>query len=147
MTQQKIYLVLIVAMGFVACKSDSSGDSDGLSALPAEKLEELTTSCDGIDIIFYNSPMSMAQDESRAIQATLSYISPNPATPKPECEPMARISFIGSGVMLADANIYCTQGCTYFEFMEGDEAVYANALSDQGIQFFSGILKQIHRPQ
>ncbi len=89
----------------------------------------------------------MSQDEPRAIQSTVSYISETPSAPREECKPAASLAFMSNGVVLANANVYCTDGCAYLEFLEENKPAYYNGLSKTGIQFFNGILKYLPAPQ
>ena len=144
-TRVYILACLFGALLLTSCKNDGAGDSP--EALPVETLEKLRTSCDYVDIIFYNSSASMSQDEARAIQATIGYISELPALPQDGCQPAASLAFMGDGEILANANVYCTDGCAYLEFMEDQKPIYYNGLTRTGVQFFTGILKYLPAPQ
>ena len=125
--------------------NEQTDDSDGLISFPEEVYVRLLNECDYVDIMFFDSPISMSQSDAAGVQGTLSFITRQAATPGTDCKPMGRINYQIKGEIIADGNIYCSEGCTFIEFVVDNKPVYANELSQRGLQFFHNILLQIDR--
>ncbi len=135
-------LVTIAACGNAESKSDDSND---LVSFPEAVYVRLLAECDYVDIMFFDSPVSMSQNDNAGIQSTLTFITRQVAKPNPECKPMGRISYMIKGDIIAEGDFYCTDGCTYIIFMEDTKPKYANVLSTNGVQFFQNIIEQIQK--
>lgn len=110
-------------------------------SIPVELMKSLWEECDYIDIIFYNTPVSVSQGDQAGIRNTLQFISTKPIPLNPECAPMGRISFMVQGDIRTEADIFLSQGCTYFAFIEDGKTIYANEMTPQGINFISQVTK------
>jgi len=139
-----IWCTLIVLAGCTN-GSDKSADSTDLGSIPEKVYLRLLAECDYVDILFFDSPVSMGQDDYAGIQSTLTFITKQIAKPAPDCKPLGRISYMIKGEIIAEADFYCSEGCTYMLFMEDNKPKYANVLSPNGIQFFQNILLQIQK--
>lgn len=136
--------------GLVSCARDSSSNTDNqeatqtssITALPADIRQSLWESCDYIDIIFYNSPISMSQEDQPAIRGSLSMISGQPAVPGENCKALGRISFMQQGVIMTEADFYSSEQCHYFQFLQDGKPTYAETLTPAGINFFAQIQQQ-----
>ncbi|MDX1410303.1 MAG: hypothetical protein R3330_19265 [Saprospiraceae bacterium] len=105
-------------------------------ALPDELRARLWNTCDYVDIIFYESPVSMSQTEAPAIRGTLGYLAGTPAIPDANCTSLGRISFMQQGEIIIEADMYSQNNCHYFLFLQDGNVVYAEALSNAGMNFF-----------
>ncbi len=138
---------------FIACTlvlsagcSNPKGKADKsteLTSFPEAVYLRLLAECDYVDILFFESPVSMSQNDNAGIQSTLTFITRQIAKHNPECKPLGRIIYMIKGDIIAEGDFYCTDGCTYILFMEDDKPKYANELSSNGVQFFQKILLQI----
>ena len=123
------------------------GERVQLPTVPDQLMVDLWERCDYVDIIFMNSPASMSQNDINSIRGSLNYISREPAVRNPSCSPVARVAYMAGGELMADANVYCSEGCLYMEFMDNNKPVYVNHLSRSGVQFYNDILIKLQPPQ
>ncbi|MBK9981666.1 MAG: hypothetical protein IPP15_04455 [Saprospiraceae bacterium] len=107
-----------------------------------EEITNLFSITDKVDMIFYNLPMSINQDDAKSAKNTVLYISPAPALMNAPCKALGRLSWISKGAIVKEADIYCDQGCQYFIFMTDNKPVASNAMSESGVVFFNQILSQ-----
>jgi hypothetical protein len=102
----------------------------------------LYSQADKVDIIFYNHPISVNQEDPASVKSTTLYVSP--ASPKitAQCKALGRLTWMTQGVIQREADIYCEPGCEYFVFIENNKPVYANAMGAAGVSFFRNIITQ-----
>ncbi|MEP6795215.1 MAG: hypothetical protein ABJB16_12870 [Saprospiraceae bacterium] len=120
----------------------TSANSSPYPSMSNEEITSLYSLTDKVDMIFYNLPMSINQDEARSAKNTALYISPAPAIMNTPCKALGRLSWISKGAIVKEADIYCDTGCQYFIFMTDNKPVAANAMSESGVVFFNQILSQ-----
>ncbi len=137
-----IWCTLVVLAGCFNGPTEST-DSTELGSIPEKTYLRLLAECDYVDIIFYDSQVSMAQDDAAGIQGTLTFINKQVAKPSSDCKPKGHIMYQINGDIIAEGDFYCSEGCTYIIFTEDNKPKYANVLSSSGIQFFQNILLQI----
>ena len=133
----------VLTVGCAGDTSDKSNTAEPLDSLPQALFQKLLRECDNVDIIFYDSPISMSQDQRASIRGALFFIDPIRVAPFSDCKATGRISYLINGEIAAEADFYCGDQCTYFIFMENNKPAYANAMSASGVDFFRNILKQI----
>lgn len=107
--------------------------------LPVEKAVEMYNECDYIDVIFYDMPISLSQNERASIQNTIGYISDSPATLFPDCKSVGRFFFQKEGDDMIQADFYFGGKCYAFVFLENGKPKYGNKLTDQGKAYFEKI--------
>ena len=107
-----------------------------------EEMRYLWENCDAIDIIFYETNFSMSQNEKATIQNTLYYFLPSPVGHNPDCKPIGRMTFMVKGEIRREVDIYISEGCQYFLWMENNKPVHINPMSPQGVTFFTEVLKK-----
>ena len=150
-------LWLVSLFLFVGCQANSKSEENrGVQAtreeaqnakpetpgsITVEEMKRIYDSCDYVDVIFYNSSVSMSQTEQSGIRQTIEFVSPRPATTNPACKPIGRISFMISGNIVTEADIYMEQGCNYFSFLRDGKVYAVNEMTPRGIQLFSQFLK------
>jgi hypothetical protein len=131
-------------------KPEQAEANKNVSSYPALRNEEITrlySIAEKVDIIFYNLPMSVNQDDAASAKNTVLYIAPAPAIITHSCKPLGRLSWLSQGVIVREADIFSDTGCQYLLFMVDNKPVAANALSESGIQFFQQILTQVQQQQ
>lgn len=148
--------ILIFAMFslFIACGQKSTDNAtDQIKEQPAKKNENVMESIslaamqniwevvDYMDLIMYNAAVSVSQDNQAAIRGTLRYISENSAVVPSTCKPDGRISFMAKGEIELEADIYFTEGCQFFLFIENQKPVYGNFMTPEGVSFFQQVVK------
>jgi hypothetical protein len=143
--QLAFLIFMVIAGASVSCGTEDKRESSGLSGIPNELRAKLVQSCDYVDIIFYNSPASLSQTEPQSIRRALEFIGNEPASLNETCKPIGRISYISSGEITAEGDMYLSDQCQYIVFMEDNKPVYANTMTTQGVQFFQEIVRGINQ--
>ncbi len=116
-----------------------------LPSITEEEMRMLWDSCDYVDYLFYDLPVSMSLNEQGSIRSSLSYIAKQPAELKPSCKSLGRVFFIKKGETILEADIYFSPGCTYYVFRKENKAVYANLMSEAAFKFFNRTIMQIQQ--
>lgn len=114
-------------------------------ALGNREISQLYANADKIDIIFYDLPISVNQDDISSVRNTVLYISPASSVINTNCKALGRMSWMSKGVIMQEADVYCTTGCTYLIFMKDNKPFAANALELAGVEFFKNILSQVEK--
>ncbi len=112
-------------------------------ALSNQDITQLYASAEKLDMIFYDLPLSVNQDDSASDKNSVLYVSPAPVQIHSSCKPLGRLSWISQGAIYKEADIYMDSVCQYFLFMVNNQPVAANAISEAGIQFFTKIIAQV----
>ena len=116
-------------------------------ALGNQEISNLYAQTDKADIIFYDLPISVNQDDAKSAKSSVLYISPAPATINKGCKPLGRLSFMSDGVIIREADFYVDSLCNYFVFMQNNQPIAANVMQESGIQFFKNIMTQVQQRQ
>ncbi len=126
-------------------KSSEQSEIDYIKypTLPMERRQALLSFCDAIDIIYYNLPISMNQDDRISIQRNIHFSMDVEAKVNPSCKAMAHIIYLSKGEVMEEADIYFSDKCKYFVFWEDQKPAYANMMSKLGNDFFSNVLMQV----
>ena len=74
-------------------------------AYPVEKLKYLFETCDYVDYVFYELPMSMSLNEQGSIQYSVSHVSQEQAPINANCKSLGRIFYQLKGENIAEAEI------------------------------------------
>lgn len=119
-----------------------------IPGVPQELIAELWENCDYVDYIFHDLPFSISQSEQPAVRANLNYISPDPlGSLNPDCKPIGREFFHIKGEIAYEADVYYSDNCFYYVFMKNEKPMYANKMSDTGINFYAQIIRQVMQGQ
>jgi hypothetical protein len=159
MKQLATLLILLALTGLLsieACQqkketevaADAAQPAPAVPAYPAlgnREISELYASADKVDIIFYNLPISVNQEDASSVRNTVLYISPVAAVMNAGCKPLGRLSWMSKGVIVQEADVYSDSGCNYLIFMKDNKPVAANALELAGIEFFKNIISQVEK--
>ena len=112
-------------------------------SFPAEEVKELWDNSDYVDIIFYYEDFSISQKNQKDIRGMLNYISTGTPKMDPACQALGRIFFQIDGRNAAEADIFFSQGCTFFLFYKDGKKTYANGFTESGVNFFNNIFASV----
>ncbi len=121
----------------------ASQPEDFYPSFPFDTLKYLWENCDYIDVLYYDLPASMSIADSNSIHHMLSIIAAAPAPRKPNCKPIGRLFFQVDGENKASADLYFSDGCQFFVFMENEKPRWGNLITDRGITYFQNNIGQI----
>lgn len=108
-------------------------------SVPLDSLAVLWEQCDFIDYVFYYTNFSVSQNKKEDIQNAIRFVSEETPLINAGCKPVGRIFFQVQGENRLEADIYFSQGCTYFVFFEKGSPAYANSMMPAGINFFNQV--------
>lgn len=145
-----MFRILLFALVLTSFSCGNSPNSNGeasstseataqpsLGSLPMETIQYLWDQCDYVDYIFYHLPISMSLNEKGSIQYALRHISADAAIINPECKPIGRIFYQVRGENVLEADMFFSEGCTYFKFLRDNKPIYANYMTDDGIKYLN----------
>jgi hypothetical protein len=154
-----IWTALVCIAAFCACQSGKPNDTTaadtvktdtvfidpGYPALGNQDISALYSQADKVDIIFYNLPISVNQEDPASVKSTVLYVTP--ASPKitAKCQPLGRLSWMAQGKIIREADIYCNTGCQYLLFIQDNKPFAANAMQQGGVDFFNNIISQVEK--
>lgn len=121
-------------------KEEVTEAKTSLPTLSEEKLNSLKSSCDLIDFIFFDLPISMSQDNQGSIQQVLGFFDTDQVSHSDNCKAIARVFFNGTGESLLEADLFFTQGCMYFVFYSEGQPKWSNGINAAGQNFFQQII-------
>lgn len=166
---KKIILLLFLGMGLWTCQGGQADQSSSSTpattpatetqpnnadasasvgeatypSIPVEKVKMLWDNCDYVDFVFYYLNFSMSQKVQNSIRQTIAHISSDVPQINPNCQPIGRIFFQSEGQNISEADIFYSNGCSYYIFYEDGKYAYANKMLPQGTQFYDNIFKQV----
>lgn len=111
-------------------------------SLPIQKMQELYNSVDYIDFVFYYADFSMNQSNEASIKATLAQVSTDVPTIYPSCQPIGSLFFQAEGKQLMQAELYFSDKCVYYIWLENGQRTYANKMTPEGFQFYQKVFSQ-----
>ena len=159
--QTKIFTLLLLVLILASCNNNQNTSNETsevqtapvevpvpvtpavLPLYPSDKAQDMISKVDLVDLIFYTANFSININEpNNAKGVSTSIISMN-LPPDMSCSTaFGHVSFLGDAEVLAEAELFFQQGCTYLVFQENKKNVYTCAIPTRGIQFFNNILKQ-----
>jgi len=152
-----IYLLFVTVAILFTCKEVTKEEQPpapavskptiSYPALGNQEISQLYSVADKVDMIFYELPISVNQDDAASAKNSVLYVSPSPVDINSSCRPLGRLSWISQGAIYKEADIYMDSVCQYFIFMTNNKPVAANAMSESGVQFFTNIIKQVEARQ
>ena len=153
----RIILLALLLNGVVACKSSSPGTDKGqtqssslvsnLPVIDANELTELKRTVNAVDLTGLKTNVTMSFDNPQAIAYILSFISGPPGDFTKNCTPDARIALMVNGTIVKDADVFFMNGCSAVIYMDENNAVEANGITPEGIDFFKNFLKPVSTTQ
>lgn len=115
-----------------------------LESVPRDVILDLWTTCTYIDYIFHDLPFSMSQDEKESIQANLNYISTEAQAYIPNtCKPIARQMFHVGGDIVLECDVYLSETCQFYVFVENEKPKYANKMTPDALNFFGTMFSKV----
>jgi hypothetical protein len=145
--------VCIITMS--ACKSEAKTETtESVATTPAplpypalgnEAIGTLYSQADKVDIIFYDLPISVNQDNPASVKNTVLYVSPAAPNITGNCKPLGRLTWMQQGNIIREADIYCDTGCEYLLFMQDNKPFAANAMGPAGVAFFKNVISQVEK--
>ncbi len=116
-----------------------------IPGLPQDVMIKLLNECTYIDYIFHVLPFSLSQSEDPSIDQNIAFIDVNNplGTIPTGCKPDARKFFQIKGEIVYDVDVYITQNCKFYVFVDkNNKPIYANKMTQAGINFYENIIKQ-----
>ncbi|MGB0863357.1 MAG: hypothetical protein ACPG19_15245 [Saprospiraceae bacterium] len=162
MNNQSIFGLLFFVLILVSCQNASEETTNTaqevatpvlttnvdtpLPLYPIEKAKDLIAKCDYVDLIFYNLDFSININEPNNAKGIVASVLSSTLPPNTTCkEGFGYMTFQGGGEILAEAEVFFQQGCTYLIFKENNQNVGTCAIPDRGIQFFNNMIQQQQR--
>ncbi len=128
----------------VAAKSTGVKNKVALESVPRATILDLWNNCTYIDYIFHDLPFSMSQDEKESIQANLNYIATEPQEYIPNnCKPIARQMFHVGGDIVLECDVYLSDQCQFYVFVENEKPKYANKMTQEALKFFGTMFSKV----
>lgn len=117
-----------------------------LPALPISELQMLYDKASYVDYIFYELPFSLSQDNQASIRANLGLMSPDRLTTLSlSCKPIGREFFQVDGEIAYEADLYFSEGCYGYVFLQNNKPAFANMISQEGQKFYQNIIQQAEK--
>ena len=148
---------LFCALVFISCKPKATQiEAEVVEKKPAvlsypalgnQDISNLYSIVDKVDMIFYEMPISVNQDDAASAKNSVLYVSPSPVVLNASCKAWGRLSWISDGKIVREADFYNDSLCHYFIFMENNKPVAANAMAESGRLFFENIVSQVQQRQ
>ena len=151
-----INALLLLALLFSACNSNTESQSKTTTAapaseqkvatyptLPVEDASMLAQQCDYIDYLFYQLPLSMSFHDPTSIRSALGYIDVQPAPLAPGCKSIGRVAFQSQGEIIMEAELYfAPNGCAQYVFLKDNTKTYGNLMHPTGVKFLTDLINR-----
>lgn len=115
-------------------------------SVSGEVVKHLWDNSTGVDYIMYNMNFSMNRTEQNDIRNSLVHIGNQAALIQKGCKPLGRVMFKDDDGIKLEADLYFSQKCKYFVFMENNKPAQANFMSDEGVKFFTNVFNNMKLP-
>lgn len=140
-----LFLLLIISA--ISCKqkeaTPESKEAQNITPVMSMRdVAELRNQADQVDIIFYDHPMSISQDDPASAKNTVMYISALPLPADVSCPAIARLTWMSQGSIIKEANVHLQGSCAFLSFMENNKEVARNSIDPAGIEFFNNVIMQ-----
>lgn len=156
------YIIIILIFSLYSCKEQESIKTtatiktnqveqesipkDGViidyPSVPEELMKNLYENCEYMDYIFNDLNFSISQDNRNSIRASIGFVSTERQTIIPSgCKAIGRKFFHVNGEIIAEADVYYSDNCTFYIFFENSKPVYANKMTQAGLNFYGNIIK------
>ncbi len=113
-----------------------------LPSITVEIMQKLFDQCNYVDYLFYETNFSMSMTNKQSIQQTLTHVSEQVPVLDPNCKSIGRVFYEIEGNTEVEAEIFFSNQCQYFVFMKGNEKIYANNITADGVAHFNNIFNQ-----
>ena len=135
------------AQNTTATAAPTSPATDYISypSITVDRLEYLWENATYMDATFYRMPVSINQNELPQIRSTIQTVGQEPAELPRTCQPMGRIWFQVDGKNVEEAEIYFSDGCYGYVWMENGQAAYSNKMTQDGLEFYANIIRSVQQ--
>jgi hypothetical protein len=153
---QKYIFILILGTLLFACKDGGKSinqsaainnvkNVDNLLPLPDSVRKVLFDQCTSIDYIFKSGGMSISFTRETGLLQTLDFANRNfPIKMRTyECAPIARKTFVIQMDIYLEAELFLDKNCQYYLFYRNGKPVYLAGISQDGLNFYSGVFKSV----
>lgn len=114
-----------------------------LPGLPFDIRNKLMKEATAVDYSWNNLPLSMSMGIEDGLRQNISFISTEiPDVIPAYCRPVAHKYFSVGGDVYLDADVYLTEGCFFYVFVDGSKPIYANMITAEGINFYNQVLSR-----
>jgi hypothetical protein len=115
----------------------------GLPPLTLDMMKKMIAEVDYIDYIMYDLPFSVSQDTKEDINSNIMFISNIPVGDvSSACKPIGRKFYNIKGETYLTADIYFSNGCAFYIFLEGEQPKYSAKFTKEGYNFYTQIVAQ-----
>ncbi len=115
----------------------------GLPAITIEIMKKMIAEVDYIDYIMHDLPFSISQDTKGDINSNIMFISNIPAGDvAASCKPIGRKFYNIKGETYMSADIYFSNGCSFYIFLDGEKPIYSAKFTKEGYNFYTQIIAQ-----
>lgn len=159
----KLYHIILMIAIFASCKDQPKTEEpaktdpaanistpasidtkrSGLPPLTLDMMKKMIAEVDYIDYIMYDLPFSVSQDTKADINSNIMFISNIPAGDvSSACKPIGRKFYNIKGETYLVADIYFSNGCAFYIFLEGEQPKYSAKFTKEGYNFYTQIMAQ-----
>jgi len=150
----RISLFLICFLACMACKTEKKSkpeqpevqniSSEEVPRSDQDFVKNLFDQVDQIDYIYHNFDFSMSISEPNAVKSNIATLSGQSIGAIPiHCKPIGRQMFMAKGEMLAEADLYFSDGCQFLVFVEKEKPVSGSRFNETGITFYNSVFAQV----
>ncbi len=114
-----------------------------LPSITISELQNMWNTCNQMDYVFYELPISSSVNDQASAQVHLRHISDTPINQaeKARCtKAIGRIFYKTNGEDLIDAEVYFNQSCAFYLFYKKGKATYSNKMTPAGVEHFQQII-------
>ena len=154
MSKVKFSLLVVIALYVISCKENAKEQIKAeevkkeisgitLPGIPFEIRNKLRNEVTFVDYTWFNLPISISQGVEDGVKTNVEFISEEvPSIIPSTCKPVAHKYFSINGEIYMDIDVYFSNGCFFYLFLENNKPKYANLITEQGINFYTQITGQ-----
>lgn len=136
----------IIALSLLTLFGCEESNKTYLPSISLEEMQDLYKTCNQIDYLFYELPISSSINDQNSAQVHLRHISeePVPTEVKNNCgKAIGRLFYKKDGEDLIESEVYFSSGCTFFVFFKNGQPAYSNIMTPDGVNHFNQILETV----
>ena len=152
------YLVAFMMISLWACKNSNEPASkpkvettvyqNPYPLLPDVEYANLYNHCTYVDYIFEKLPFSVSQNEDMGVKANILFIGrQQPATLDKSCRPIGREFFQVNNEVAYEAEVYFSENCKYYLFLEKGKPKYSAIITESGQNFYNNLVQNAAKLQ
>jgi hypothetical protein len=136
--------IIFIFLSLKICAQNSTQAST-LPQMPKAVLQRLFDSCTLVDYTFFTLPFTISIDRPNDIRSSFRQVGVGKVTKKPECKTFAKVFYQIKGRIVMDADVYFSEGCTYFIYNIDGKPTYANPISTEGVSFYNQLIERANK--